>query len=225
MGPDADVLAFLRRCGLDETALGRLDALTVLLAELREANRSVNLTRITSENDFWVKHVADSLSIGIAFPRILCAPLRVADVGCGGGFPALPLAWANDALRVTGIESTRKKAQFVQSMSERLGLQSLRVVARQVREVARMPEHAGAYDMVVLRAVGNVDALIRDCRRLLVAGRDSHLVLYTTPKAVLELCSRCRREAVKCGLMLSATEPFALPAGAGARQFVVMTNA
>lgn len=223
MAPAADVLEFLRRCNVGEEALRCLDVLSVLMADLRDANRRLNLTRLTSADEFWVKHVADSLSIGLAFPAVFRAPVRLADVGCGPGFPALPLAWASTELLVTAIEAGIRKAEFVQSMIDKLDLRSCCVVARQVREVARLAGHVAAYDLVVLRAVGRGHALIRDCKRLLIPGRNSKIVFYTTPVGIGELRDRCRREALKHGLELSETDVFALPRDAGRRQFLVLT--
>jgi hypothetical protein len=52
---------------------------------LEKYNESVNLTRITGENEFNIKHVADSLLLPMVFPELRGKALRVADIGCGAG--------------------------------------------------------------------------------------------------------------------------------------------
>ena len=61
---------------------------------LVEANEKVNLTRITDEQDFAVKHAADSLALAACFPEFTEREARIADLGCGAGFPSLILAAA-----------------------------------------------------------------------------------------------------------------------------------
>jgi len=97
---DQQVMEFMERCGV---GIERVEVLETFYRDLVAANRDFNLTRITEPEDFWVRHVADSLSIGIVIPEIMTVEMRVFDVGCGGGFPIIPLAWANPSLQITGL--------------------------------------------------------------------------------------------------------------------------
>ena len=135
----------------------------------QEFHGSVQAEKYTDEDVYWVLHVADSLSVGLAMPELLREPLTVADVGCGAGLPMLALAWANPELRLTGIEPRRRPAEFVRRQIEALGLTHCSVLARQAREAGRLPEHTGRYNVVLARAVGPAGKLIRDARRLLRA--------------------------------------------------------
>ncbi|MCG3180896.1 MAG: Ribosomal RNA small subunit methyltransferase G [Phycisphaerae bacterium] len=211
---------FLQRCGVDLTARP-IDTLRRLHANLVAANQQANLTRITDERDYWIRHVADSLAIGLAWPAAMTDALRVADVGCGAGFPALPLAWANPRLEVVGIESHRRKADFVAAQAAELGLANCRVIARQAREAARMPEASQRFDAVLLRAVAEAGRMIRDCRELLRPGVGARIVHYKTPVAVAEEMPLARREADKFGFSLETSDVIALPGGAGERQFLI----
>ncbi len=214
-GPSEAVRGFLSTCGV----AGPVAAMARLGADLAEANRSLNLTRIA---DFWVGHVADSLSVGLAKPELLSEPLVVADVGCGGGFPLLPLAWANPALTVVGFESRQKKADFVAEEIGRLGLSNASVVPRRAREAARLPEHAERYDAVLLRAVGAAGDLVRECRGLLKPG--GTLIHYKTPQAVEAERPLAEREAKKYGFTIALSDVIALPEGGGPRQFLFMCH-
>jgi 16S rRNA (guanine527-N7)-methyltransferase len=215
---------FLAGLGLPAERLEAVEVLDRLYADLVEANARTNLTRLTGEGDYWLKHVADSLSVLEALPELAAGALRVADVGCGAGFPALPLAWANPKLSVVGIEARGRKASFVEREAARLGLENVAVIARQAREAARLPEAAGAFDVVLLRAVGPAGEMTRHCRGLLRGGGQARLVFYKTPETVEAELPLAEREAGKYGLSLDLSGPIDLPAGVGRRQFLLLRH-
>lgn len=234
--PSDEVVAFLRACGVD-LQRSPLEVMRRLYAHLVAANREDNLTRITAEADFWVKHVADSVSVGLLVPGLVGGAadasaaelaggerraLRVADVGCGAGFPLLPLAWASPNLDLTGFESRGKKADFVAREIARLGLANARGVPRRAREAARLPEHAGRYDVVLLRAVGAAGEMVRECRRLLRHGPGAMMVHYKTPDGAVAERALADREAGKYGLVVETSRTIELPERGGARQFLTM---
>jgi 16S rRNA (guanine527-N7)-methyltransferase len=219
------VAAFLRRCGVAAERLKALDALRQLYEALLDANRAANLTRITNEADYWNLHVADSLSVGLVVPELLRDPLAAVDVGCGAGFPMLPLAWANPNLRITGIESGHKKAAFVRRQIGALDLGGASVVAGRAREVARLPAHAGRYDVVLARAVGPAAKLIRECRGLLRPTGGARMVFYKTPAGIEAERGLAAREAAKFRLALYESQVIALPQARGTRQFLIVAAA
>lgn len=218
--PEA-VSAFLAQCGVP---LQRRDlaVLRRLWVDLHGAAQQVNLTAIDTEDDFWLLHVADSLAVGLAVPELLAAPgLRVADVGCGAGFPLLVLAWANPELSLTGIEPRRKRVEFVRRAAEHMGLANCRLLDRQVSEVARDELHSGRYDAVVLRAVGSPANFLRPCRQLLCPRAGAKVIFYKTPASIAEELPAAQREANKFGLALRTSAVIDLPANAGTRQFLI----
>ncbi len=217
-----ELIEFLRRCGVAEARLADLPAMDRLRANLVKANRTTNLTRITGDDDFWLLHLADSLAVGLAAPEIMTDALAVADVGCGAGFPMLPLAWANGLLTVTGIDGRGRKIEFIQRQIELLGLSRCRAIAGNARELGRLPEHAGSYDAVLLRAAGPPGKMLRECRNLPRPG--GRIIFYSTPAAADEQRELSRREAGKFGLDLAESPAIALPGGAGQRRFVIFTR-
>src|SRR4051812_498931 len=98
--------------------LGR--CLDLLLA----ANETMNLTRITDRAAAEVHHVADALTL---LPFLPPGPHSLADVGTGGGVPGIPLAVARPDAQVLLVESTKKKAAFLRSAVEQLGLANVKV--------------------------------------------------------------------------------------------------
>lgn len=222
--PALEIREFLDACGAGRALRDRPDQIVQFYADLTAANAKTNLTRITTPEEFWTKHVADSLAVGRFVPRLLEASLTVADVGCGAGFPLFPLAWANPALRLTGIETNGKKVQFLEEEAARLGMAQVRILGRQAREAGRLPDHAASCDVVVSRAVTNPAMLIRECRQLLKPDSGAALVVYTTPEAVALHWSLARREADKYGMNMQASDPIRLPLGAGERQFLLFAR-
>jgi len=133
-------------------APGQREALLTLLDELAEWNAQFNLTAIRDPRDMVPKHLLDSLSV-----QPWLAGARVADVGTGAGFPGLPLAVTNPARHFTLIESTGKKARFVEHAAGRLGLANVEVVHAR----AEVYRPAACFDTVICRAVGKVAEFIR----------------------------------------------------------------
>jgi 16S rRNA (guanine527-N7)-methyltransferase len=145
--------AMVWRLTLDASALDRF----ALFAErLEEANRSFNLTRIAPE-DVVTLHFLDSLTLAsVIQPE---PGTRLIDVGTGAGFPGLPLAIVFPEIQVTLLDGTRKRLVFLDSVIAELGLSNVRTLHGRAEELARLPEHCGAYDLVTARAVAKLLAL------------------------------------------------------------------
>lgn len=192
--------------GIATTAEAR-DVMRRHYARLVEANRQFNLTRITSPEDAAVKHYADSLTL-LALPGMDSAPRRVVDVGTGAGFPAVPLAICRGEWSILAIDGTNKKVQFVAACAEALGLSNL--AARHLRGAELAREQAGAFDLVVLRAVTQLAPGLREVAPLLApSGR---IVFYKT--AAMEPAERRDGEKMAARLGLTPHEyPLELPAG------------
>ena len=148
-----------RTLGLELT-VEQLDKFERYYRELIARNRDVNLTRITDREDVQVRHFLDSLSC----LAVMGAPgslkgRTVIDVGSGAGFPGLPVRIAAPGLRLTLLEATGKKADFLRDMVELLGLSDVDVVTGRAEELARKAAHRESYDFVLARAVAELPAL------------------------------------------------------------------
>jgi 16S rRNA (guanine527-N7)-methyltransferase len=95
---------------------------------------------------------------------------RLADVGSGAGFPGIPLKIASPDLAVTLIESHAKKAEFCRHVVQGLGLESVEVLNARAEVVGRSPDHRGAYDWAVARAVARLPIVIELLLPLLKVG-------------------------------------------------------
>jgi len=125
-----------------------------LYQQILIGNAQLNLTRITEPEDFWEKHLWDSLAglVGVTIE----IPLSVIDIGTGGGFPGIPVGIAHPDWQVTLLDSTRKKINFLALLIEELKLENLKTLAARAEEVGRDQLHRDRYDLALIRAVGGV---------------------------------------------------------------------
>lgn len=143
------------------------------LEMIAEINPHLNLTRITTPRDAAIKHVLDSV-----LPwRLFAGARRVMDAGTGAGFPGIPLALLFPEARFTLVESTGKKARFVESVIADLGLKNARVVSERAEELGKRE----SFDIVTARAFAPMPkalkllapTLRKGARALLYKGPDS----------------------------------------------------
>jgi 16S rRNA (guanine527-N7)-methyltransferase len=217
-----DLHQFWLSCGLAAdawaTAIERYEQYYRLILDHNQADGLMG--QVTRE-DFYLKHIADSLLVLLVYPELFAGPVRLADVGCGAGLPGIVLAIALPELQLTAIESNNKKADFVKLAVSELGLterERVEVVARRSREIAYQERYRGLFDVVTARAVGPSKRIIRENRMLLAS--NGSLVLYKTPPAVADELPLARREADKHKLTIETSETITLPAEAGQRQFI-----
>jgi 16S rRNA (guanine527-N7)-methyltransferase len=148
---------------LNDDQLGRFQ---LYYETLIDWNRRLNLTRITDYEEVQVKHFLDSLSCWLAIERLPDLPadraavdFQTIDVGSGAGFPGLALKLILPALRLTLLEATGKKAEFLEFLVERLGLSQVRVIKARAEELGRDPRHREQYELVLARAVARMATL------------------------------------------------------------------
>ena len=154
---------------LGDAQVARLDQLG---AALREGNRRLNLTRITDPAEIETRHFLDSLSAALPLLERLRqgGPLRLVDVGSGGGMPGLPLKIAFPQLQVVLVESVNKKAEFLRQTIVELGLSDVEVLAERAETAARDPAHRDAYDWATARALGSLPVVLELCAPFLAPG-------------------------------------------------------
>ncbi|HET6380573.1 MAG TPA: 16S rRNA (guanine(527)-N(7))-methyltransferase RsmG [candidate division Zixibacteria bacterium] len=146
---------------------GALDRLERYVALLLEANARLNLTRVTAPHEVARWHLLDSLA---ALPLLSETDGAVADLGSGGGLPAIPLAIARPDLRWTLVESVEKKAAVLRGFAEALSLPHVAVVAERAEGLGRDPRHRERYAAVTARAVAALPVLAELALPLLIPG-------------------------------------------------------
>ena len=97
-------------------------------------------------------------------------PLRVIDVGSGGGLPGLPLKLARPELRLTLLEANQRKAAFLVQATAQLGLRDVEVVALRAEDAGREARHREAYDFALARALAPMRVLVELCLPFVAVG-------------------------------------------------------
>lgn len=135
----------------------QIEAFRLYAAELAAWNEHTNLTAITDPDVVEMRHFVDSLSIfKIMKPR---KGLRVIDVGTGAGFPGLPLKIAYPEMKVSLVEATGKKINFLKHMVDLLGFTDVELINARAEDIGQKPEHREKYDWVLARAVAGMRVL------------------------------------------------------------------
>lgn len=132
---------------------------------LLEVNSHTNLTAIREPIDIIDKHYIDSL---LAM-HLISKDARVLDLGCGPGFPSIPLAIMRSDLEITSLDSTAKKIDFVQKSTEILQLSNLKAVSGRAEDI-KLRKMLGKYDIVISRAVARLNILCELCLPYLKIG-------------------------------------------------------
>ncbi len=113
-------------------------------------------------------HVLDSMSC------MLFEPTRKAnelvDIGSGGGLPGLPLAITRGDLKVSLVESTAKKAKFLNEAVDHLSVTNAQIVNARAEDVGKSRKHRGLYDVATARALASLDVLAEYCLPLVRLG-------------------------------------------------------
>ncbi len=146
---------------LDEEKALKLYSLSNLLIE---SNRQFNLTAITDETEIMLKHFVDCASISGNIP---CRS-GVVDVGCGAGFPSLPLAILRADLEITALDSTAKRILFVSETAKLLNLANVNAVCARAEEYAL--NNRECFDVCTSRAVARMNILSELCLPLVRVG-------------------------------------------------------
>lgn len=126
-----------------------------LSQRLVEVNKVMNLTAITDEDGIILRHLVDSLLISSYFEP----NSRVIDVGCGAGFPSLPLAILRPDLKITALDSTEKRIRYVDETAKLLGLENVVAITARAEELAQNPEYREKFDYATARAVASLPVL------------------------------------------------------------------
>ena len=166
------------------------EALYALTVRMLEENEKYNLTAITDVNKIILNHYADCATLAVRLPK----GARVADIGCGAGFPSLPIAILREDISVVAIDSTAKRVAYVAESAELLGLKNLTAVTMRAEDGGHNPEYREAFDVVTARAVAELRILAELC--LPYAKRSGQFIAMKGKNARAELASAKRALAI-----------------------------
>ena len=148
------------------------DLVTLYLEQVLEANKTTNLTRITSWEEALILHIEDSL-VGLDY--LNAAPDGLyGDLGTGGGFPGVPLAIYSGRKTVL-IDSVKKKVAILKKIVEEIGLSDqISAYAGRIEDLAK--EQPESFAVLTARALSQLNSLLELSSPLLKKG--GRLICY-----------------------------------------------
>jgi 16S rRNA (guanine527-N7)-methyltransferase len=177
--------------------------LELFLQEMGRWNQVHNLTAIEGEKNSIRLHLIDSITVLPVMRRFLdLQNPKIADLGSGGGLPAIPIAILQPEWHVTLIEAIRKKTAFLQHVRGKLALKNIQVLSERVEAVAK--SQPGQFDAVISRAFTNLAHFLELSLPLLKA--DGLVFAMKSKRADEELQDVCMDD-----WRLVADEPLQIP--------------
>jgi len=178
-------------------------------------NAKYNLTSITERNEVYAKHFYDCLELSEAIDLSKAGSLL--DVGSGAGFPAIPLKILHPELKVTIIEPTAKKINFLKQLLEILGINGVELInARAEDATVRRREK---YDLVAARAVAPLAELLELCIPYVKIQGYFLAMKSATYQADLD---EAKNALAKLSAVLGGVHDYVLPSGMGSRVILLI---
>lgn len=195
----------------------QLDQFKAYYEMLIEKNKVMNLTAITEWEEVIDKHFIDSISLVKAAD--LSGEKRILDLGCGAGFPGIPLKIAFPNLKITLLDSLNKRINFLKDVIAELGLEEVEALHGRAEDYARKPEYRERFDYCVSRAVANLTSLSEYC--IPYVKEDGYFISYKSGK-VKEEVKEVKKALFLLGGQLEDVVSFTLPETDMERDFVLI---
>ena len=174
-------------------------------------NSHTNLTRITEENEVYLKHFYDSLTI---VKMISLDNQTLLDVGTGAGFPGLVLKIVFPNLKVTLVDSLNKRINFLNLVIEKLQLKDVKAIHARAEEYAL--KNRETFDIVTSRAVANLNILSELCIPMVKLSG-----CFIAMKADAKNEINCSKKAIETlGGVIKDVVIFSLPFNSGVRTLI-----
>ena len=165
----------------------RVDKFVALTAYMLEENEKYNLTAIKEPDKIILNHYADCAALA----KILPKGASIADIGCGAGFPTLPVAILRPDLKILGVDSTAKRINYVSSAAKLLGLSNVSAICDRAEDLGKR-EYRESFDVVTARAVATLRVLTELClplvkiggRMIAMKGKNAEFELAESKKAI-----------------------------------------
>ncbi|MFG6330739.1 MAG: 16S rRNA (guanine(527)-N(7))-methyltransferase RsmG [Lachnospiraceae bacterium] len=173
---------------------------------LVEWNKVMNLTAITDFEEVVRKHFVDSLSI--IYQKSMEDVDNMIDIGTGAGFPGLPVKIMFPHLKVTLLDSLKKRVDFLNTVIGKLDLTGVETLHGRAEDYARLGERREKYELCVSRAVANLSVLSEYC--LPFVKRGGTFISYKSGDMVSEM-ENAKSAVFLLGGKIESVKYFELP--------------
>ena len=141
----------------------QLNKLDLFYKILVDWNNKINLTSIIREEDVYLKHFYDSLTLIKAID--LTKNIKLCDVGSGAGFPGIVLKIVYPNLDITLIDSLNKRVIYLNEVINKLELTNIQAIHTRMEDYSK--KHEEKFDIITARAVANTKLLTEICIKAL----------------------------------------------------------
>ncbi|MFC2948760.1 16S rRNA (guanine(527)-N(7))-methyltransferase RsmG [Virgibacillus sediminis] len=184
---------------------------------LIEWNEKINLTGLTEREDVYLKHFYDSITA--AFHYDFNRELSICDVGAGAGFPSIPLKICFPELKVTIVDSLKKRIGFLNQLASDLDLKDVAFYHDRAENFGKNGAFRESFDVVTARAVARMSVLSELC--LPLVRKNGVFIAMKGARADEEL--NAARSAIEIlGGELNETYTFSLPEEESERSIVLI---
>lgn len=159
MKPEQFVQA-LKEKGIDLSEK-QIEQFSIYFQELVEWNQKVNLTAITDQEEVYVKHFYDCVTA--AFYHDFNQEISICDIGAGAGFPSIPLKIVFPQLKVTIVDSLKKRITFLNHLATKLELSNVAFYHDRAENFGKNKAFRESFDIVTARAVARMSVLSELC--------------------------------------------------------------
>ena len=172
-------------------SLEKCEKFFALTERMLTENEKYNLTAITEPSKIILNHYADCATLAERLPK----GASIIDVGCGAGFPTLPLAILREDLKIVAMDSTAKRIAYVSESARLLSLENVTAIAMRAEDGARDGAYRERFDFATARAVAEMRVLSELClpyvrvggSLIAMKGKNAEYELTSAKKAIATL--------------------------------------
>ena len=172
----------------------KVEQFYALTVRMLTENEKYNLTAITDIDKIILNHYADCVMLSTRLKK----GATVIDVGCGAGFPTLPLAMVRPDLKITAVDSTAKRVNYVKETAEMLGITNVTTLVMRAEDGGKDPLYREKFDYATARAVAEMRVLCEltlpfvkvGGQLVAMKGKNAEFELSSAKKAIATLGGR-----------------------------------